>query len=221
MTPMRDAQGLIAVWLHVPPEHEDEFNDWYGLEHLAHVTSLPGFTSARRYAAIDSQPKYLAWYETEDERVEPGPAFQHLVQHPTGWSRRIRTFYGDNRLRHNYRLAWSQGVEPAPDAPLLYTVQTDCADPGRAAAFWDWYEREHLPALAAVPGVLRTRRYEAVTGTPRSLAAYELSASDVFESPAWLDARERSGIRTMQSLFANVHRTWYRLIRGTLRHDEC
>jgi hypothetical protein len=217
---MADAQGLITVWLHVPPEREDEFNDWYTLEHLAHVTNLPGFTGARRYAAVDTTPKYLAWYETEDERVEPGPAFQHIVQHPTGWSRRIRTFYGDHRLRHNYRLAWSQGAEPAPDAPWLYTVQTDCADPGRAAEFWDWYDREHLPALAAVPGVLRTRRYEAVMGAPCSLAAYELSAREAFESPAWLDARERSRTGTMKSLFANARRTWYRLLRGTLRHGE-
>jgi hypothetical protein len=214
------ARGLIAVWLHVPPEREEEFNDWYELEHLAHVTNLPGFTGARRYCADDAIPKYLAWYETDDERVEPGPAFQHIVKHPTGWSRRIRTFYGDHRIRHNCRLAWSHGMEPAADAPFLYTVQTDCGDPARAAEFWAWYDGEHLPALAAVPGVLRTRRYEAVTGSPRSLAAYELAAREVFESPAWLAAREASRTDKMKPLFANARRVMYRLIRGTLHHGE-
>jgi hypothetical protein len=35
--------GLLAVWLHVPPEREDEFNAWYNTEHIAQITSIPGF----------------------------------------------------------------------------------------------------------------------------------------------------------------------------------
>ena len=53
---MSAANGLIAVWLDVPAEREEEFNDWYNLEHLPQVVGLPGF--------IGGAPlKYLAWTE--------------------------------------------------------------------------------------------------------------------------------------------------------------
>src|SRR4051812_39535274 len=81
--PMTDAQGLITVWLNVPPEHDEEFNDWYNLEHLRQVVALPGFVRARRYSVDDAALKYLAWHETVDESVESGRDFQGIVEKPT------------------------------------------------------------------------------------------------------------------------------------------
>lgn len=214
-----DPQAVIAVWLHVDRRHEEEFNDWYELEHLPQVVNLPGFICARRYCAEDSSvPKFLAWYETQDPGVETAAPFQDLVANPTGWSQRMRRLYGENRIRNNYRLILSRGAAPAPDAPFLYMVQTDCGDASRRTEFFDWYDKEHLPALAAVPGVVRARRHEAVSGSPLSMAAYELASANVFESPAWLEARKASRTDEMRPLFAHARRTMYRLIRATLRH---
>jgi len=212
---MTAANGLVTVWLHVPPAREEEFNAWYDLEHIDDVIAVPGFTCARRYAADEQVPKYLAWYEAVDERVEPGPGFAGIVNHPTPWSSRMRGFYGENRWRNNYRLAWSRGAAPEPDAPWLYTVQTDCADPAQEAEFYDWYDNEHMPALAGVPGVLRARRYQAVSGSPASLSAFELSARDVFESPPWLEARKTPRTARIRTLFTNARRAMYRLILPT------
>src|SRR5687768_2855195 len=104
MSNTADAQGLITVWLNVAPEHEEEFNDWYAREHLQQVVALPGFVRARRYSAEDAPLKYLAWYETADEKVESGPDFQGIVEKPTAWSRRMRRLYGENRERMNFKL---------------------------------------------------------------------------------------------------------------------
>src|SRR5688572_4864243 len=101
---MADAQGLITVWLDVPQEREEEFNDWYNLEHLAQVVALPGFVSARRYRVDDAPLRYLAWYDTVDESIEGAADFQRIVEKPTPWSQRIRRFYGDKRERMNFRL---------------------------------------------------------------------------------------------------------------------
>jgi len=211
------ARGLVTVWLHVPPEREEEFNAWYDLEHIDQIVNIPGFACARRYVTNQQVPKYLAWYETIDERVEPGPSFQYAVANPTPWSRRMRGFYGDNRQRNNYRLAVDCGTEPQPDTPWLYLVQTDCADAARKIEFYEWYDREHLPALARVPGVQRARRYSAASGAPESLAAYELTTREVFESPAWLAARAAARTDAMRPLFAHARRAMYRLILPSVR----
>ncbi len=213
---MPAAKGLVTVWLHVPPEREEEFNAWYNLEHIAQVVNIPGFTAARRYAADGQVPKYLAWYEAVDEHVEPGPGFTQIVQHPTPWSLRIRRFYGENRFRNNYRMVSSFGTVPTPDAAWLYTVQADCADPAQLAEFNDWYDNEHMPALAEVPGVLRARRYVAVSGSPLSLSAFELTHREVFESPAWLEARQTPRTERIRKLFTNGRRIMYRLILPTM-----
>jgi len=207
-----DAQGMIAVWLHVAPQHEDEFNDWYELEHVDQVVALPGFVSGRRYAADDTVPKYLALYETADEHVEPGPHFQALVASPTPWSRRIRRLYGENRRRNNYRLLYATGPAPAPHAACLLMFQMDVA-PGDEAEFNDWYDREHVPLLAAVPGCLRARRFVAVSGAPRYMAAYEFLSPAVLESPGWKAARDTEWTARMRSRFVNPLRTVYRLVR--------
>ncbi len=213
---MAAAHGLVTVWLHVPPEREEEFNDWYNLEHIAQIVNIPGFTCGRRYATDQQVPKYLAWYEAIDEHVEPGPGFRHAVDHPTPWSLRMRRFYGENRFRNNYRLSSAFGAAPGPDASWLYLVQTDCADPAQAEEFDDWYDHEHLPALAQVPGVVRARRYIAVSGAPKSLAAFELAAREVYASPAWLAARETPRTARMRRLFSNARRAIYRLILPTV-----
>src|ERR1700754_4127696 len=101
---MSDARGLITVWLNVPPEREDEFNDWYNLEHLRQVVDLPGFVSARRYQVDDAPLRYLAWYDTADETIESGRDFQGLVEKPTPWSQRMRKHYGEQRERMNFKL---------------------------------------------------------------------------------------------------------------------
>ena len=63
---MDGAKGLITVRLHTPPEHEEEFNDWYDLEHVPQLTALRGFVRTRHYHCAESDIRYLAWYETTD-----------------------------------------------------------------------------------------------------------------------------------------------------------
>ena len=73
-----------------------------------------------------------------------------------------------------------------PDAPylLLYRLSLRPEDEHEVNA---WYTDEHLPELAAVPGVLCARRFAAVNADRRHtyLATYHLAAGDVLTSPAW------------------------------------
>jgi hypothetical protein len=48
-----------------------------------------------------------------------------------------------------------------------------------------WYNEEHLAERLAIPGFLSAARYEAVKGSPKHLAYYELESPAVLESAAY------------------------------------
>ena len=51
--------------------------------------------------------------------------------------------------------------------------------------FNERYNKEHLPELLSVPGILSAARYEAVKGGPQYLACYELDSVAVMQTPAF------------------------------------
>jgi hypothetical protein len=216
---MGAAQALITTWTHVAPEHEAAFNAWYDGEHVPGLVALPGFMLGRRYVCEGATPKYLAWYDTADEAVEPGPHFARYIANPTP---DFLKFAGllQHRERMNFRLMRDVGDTGCSDAPWVYLVHTDIPDQ-IAAEYNDWYDREHLPRLVTVPGVLRARRYDRVSGPgPRYLTAYELTASEVWESPAAHQARKTPWTEKMRSLFQNARRSMCRLILPPRRKNS-
>ncbi len=113
-----------------------------------------------------------------------------------------------------YRVLLRLGADGVA-APFLYTVEQDAA-PEHEAELNAWYAEEHLPRLGAVPGVLSARRFAAADAstTPRYLAAYRLAARAVFESPAWVEARETPWTLRARGFFRNARRTMRRMEGG-------
>ena len=102
------------------------------------------------------------------------------------------------------------GEAHAYDAPWHYIVATDVL-PAQEADFNAWYDTEHLPGLAAVPGVARASRYRVVEGTgPRYHASYDLAQRSAFNGPAWLAVRGTAWSARVRSAFVNTRRTMYR-----------
>jgi hypothetical protein len=60
--------------------------------------------------------------------------------------------------------------------------------PDVEAAFNAWYDSEHIPALARVPGVLCARRFRTSGGGPKYLALYHLASPGVVDTPDWKQA---------------------------------
>jgi hypothetical protein len=72
----------------------------------------------------------------------------------------------------------------------LHLVRMDVAH-DLEKTFNDVYDQEHVPALAAVPGVARATRYRNPSPTaPRYIAAYEIESPAVLQSAAWKSAGE-------------------------------
>jgi hypothetical protein len=213
---MASAKALMTAWTHVPPEREEEFNAWYDSEHLPEIVALPGFLLGRRYACEGAKPKYLAWYDAADETVEPGPHLKKYIADSAPSMQRIAAFL-QHRERMNFRLMRDVGARPQRDTPWLYIVHTDIPD-HIVDEYNEWYDKEHLPRLVTVPGVVRARRYTAVSGNPRYLTAYELTDKDAFESPAGLKARKTPWTEKMRSLFQNTRRSMCKLILPSVLH---
>ena len=131
----------------------------------------------------------------------------------------LRKLYGDNRERINFKLMCDVGQAPAPDAPWMYIVHTDIPD-HIVDEYNAWYDKEHLPRCAGIPGVLRARRYMATAGNPKYLTAYELSGPNVWESPAALAARKTPWTEKMRSLFSNTRRVLYKLVAPSVTHQQ-
>ena len=91
----------------------------------------------------------------------------------------------------------------AAGAKYVFMVSMDVA-PEKEALFNEVYDREHVPNLLAVPGVLRVtraksrpfavsvagERKEMPAASPSYTAIYELESPDVLVSEAWARAVE-------------------------------
>src|SRR3546814_14995276 len=98
------------------------------------------------------------------------------------------------------------GQAAGQPAPWFYVVETDIK-PGAEADFDRWYEEEHLPGLAAVPGTVRARRYLAREGSPRYYACYDLASREPFGSPARSEGRRvgKECVSTCRSRWSPYH----------------
>ncbi len=65
-------------------------------------------------------------------------------------------------------------------------------DPEHEAAFNEWYEKEHLPEVCALPGIVAGRRFKIVDKPGGYLTIYELESAEAVESEAYLAWRATS-----------------------------
>jgi hypothetical protein len=82
--------GLLVAMMEPDPSHEEEFNDWYDLEHIPQMSSVPGILSATRWICVAGWPRYLAVYDLEHIDVLASDAYRQATGgHFTPWSRRM------------------------------------------------------------------------------------------------------------------------------------
>jgi hypothetical protein len=74
---------------------EEEFNAWYNTVYIPGYLAVPGCLGARRYVAVEGQPKYLTLYEFEQAQVPESEAWTR-ARDSNPWTRRVRPY-----LRHD------------------------------------------------------------------------------------------------------------------------
>jgi hypothetical protein len=74
--------------------------------------------------------------------------------------------------------------------------------------FHAWYDTEHQPGRASLPGFLNARRFVCVDGWPRYLAIYDLETLAVLKSDEYLAASYSRFSNWGKRLLSNVYGQW-------------
>ncbi len=181
------AKGLLLVAFDFTNAHEDEFHDWYDLEHIPERQRVPGFRLCERWIGFANPKQAIATYDLDSLDVLKTPPYLAIAhENLSVWSKRVGPMC--TRL---IRFDGEQTLPGDADSPrgaggLLVNAMN--VAPDHEAEFNEWYDHEHIPALAAVPGVLSARRFKDPTGTHRYLALYHLKTPEVTLGADWKSA---------------------------------
>ena len=101
----------------------------------------------------------------------------------------------------------SRGAEPA----WHYVVEMDPAA-GWQDELMRWYDTEHMPGLASVPGSVHAARLLNHDHGPLSLACYDLVSPETLGSPPWLAVRGTAWSSRVRPHFTHTRRTMFRTL---------
>lgn len=105
-----------------------------------------------------------------------------------------------------------EGASRGKAAFWHYIVETDVV-PDMEADLNAWYNEEHLPGLASVPGTTRAQRFVVSEGGPRYHACYDLETEETFGCPAWLAVRATDWSSRVRPAFRNTKRTMFKIVK--------
>ena len=206
-------KGTLIAAMKLGRAAEDEFHDWYDTEHLPERQRVRGFLVCQRWIGTDDPKVSVATYDLEKVAVLTTPAYLAIGgDNLSPWSKRI-TARVDRLMRfEGDQILPGDALPPANAGGLLLNAMNIA--PELEAEFNEWYDTEHIPALAAVPGVLSARRFRG-TGNRKHVALYHLETPDVVESDEWKKARQSEWTSRLQPQFRDHLRlVLRRYVRG-------
>jgi hypothetical protein len=215
---MAKPRAILFGRMNIPAELEDEFNAWYNEEYLARrVERVPGFLAGRRYRVLEGAPKYATLYELASVDALRSPEYLAICEEeqtrPTQRYQRLRHRFTDFR-RTVYEEITPQPTDYHPPAGARVLLMAALVPPPEHEdEFHDWYNTEHLPALASVAGFLSARRFRLVEGDgPRYLALYDVASYDVLKGQEYLTKRESPWAERIRRLVVSRERNVYERI---------
>lgn len=184
---MSNAMGLLVAGFNYAAVAEDEFNDWYDTEHIPERNRISGFLTAQRWIGAEDPKISIATYDLENLDVLYSPPYRAIArENLSPWSKRmVRKCQRICRFEAEQILPGDRSSPENAEGMLLFAMNVA---PEAEAEFNAWYDTEHIPRLAAVPGCLSARRFRSREGTQRYIALYHLASPEIPASKAWEQA---------------------------------
>jgi hypothetical protein len=181
------ALGILIASMNMANAAEDEFHDWYDTEHMPERVACPGFLRCHRWIGVTDRKISVATYDLQTVDVLKGPDYSKIGgPNLSPWSKRLGSRY--ERLMRFEGEQVLPGDKIAPENAGGFLLNAMNCVPEHEAEFNEWYNTEHIPMLAAVPGVIMARRFRATNANRRYVALYHLESPDVQASQAWKNA---------------------------------
>ena len=194
------AKGILIAAMDFSAAPEDEFHDWYDLEHIPERLQIPGFLNAERWIGVKDPKISVATYDLAGIGVLKSAAYLAIAgENSSPWTRRMARFRKSLMRYEGEQIRPSELTAP-PGAEAVLLIGMNVV-PEHEAEFNKWYDSEHIPALAAVPGVLAARRYRGSGATQRYVTLYHLTVPEIPHSPAWKEAAETPWTQRIRAHF--------------------
>ncbi len=182
------AKGILIAAMDFSRAAEDEFHDWYDSEHMPERLRVPGFLNAERWIGAHDRKISVASYDLDGAAVLDSAAYRAVgYENSSPWTKRVTS-----RVERLMRFAGEQilpGDQTAPAGAGALLLNAMNVVPECESEFNEWYDTEHIPALAAVPGTLCARRFRSQErGVQRYVALYHLASPEVPDGAAWKKA---------------------------------
>jgi hypothetical protein len=194
------AKGTLIAAMNIAQAAEDEFHDWYDTEHLPERQRVPGFLVCQRWIGAHDRKVSVATYDLESVAVlKSAPYLASGGENLSPWSKRVTS-----RVERLMRFEGDQilpGDQLSPDNAGGLLLNAMNIAPEFEAEFNEWYDKEHIPALSAVPGVLCANRFRGASGNRKYVALYHLATPEVQESAEWKTARQSDWTSRLQPHF--------------------
>jgi len=206
-------KGTLIAAMNIGRAAEDEFQDWSATENLPERQRVPGFLACERWIGVDDRRISLATYDLESVTVLQSPGYLAIGgENLSPWSKRVTSQVNRLMRFEGDQILPGEQLPPAKAGGLLLNAMNIA--PELEAEFNEWYDKEHIPALAAVPGVLAARRFRG-TGNRKYVALYHLATPAVQESAEWKQARQSEWTSRLQPHFRDHLRlVTRRYVRG-------
>jgi hypothetical protein len=194
------AKGILIAAMDFSAGPEDEFHDWYDLEHIPERLRIPGFLNADRWIGNKDPKISVATYDLDNAGVLQSPPYQAIAgANSSPWTKRTARFRKGLMRFEGEQLFPGDKTAPSNAAALLLIAMN--VVPEADAEFNEWYNTEHIPALGSVPGTLCARRYRGAGATQRYAAIYHFANPDVPYSSAWKTAANTPWTERMRPHF--------------------
>ncbi|NLS08065.1 hypothetical protein HGP14_33255 [Rhizobium sp. P32RR-XVIII] len=189
--------AVLAIWNGIKPEAEDEFVTWHVREHIPERVGLPGFLRGRRYVALDGNPKYFNFYETESVADLSSPAYLARLDAPTPWTKSVVAHFTDTS-RTICAVALSRG---RGDGAALMTLQLSTSH--SAAVFTQAMQAIIVDALDR-PGVVGAHLLQGDPKASNQQTAEKKLRDKADEIASWILLIEAVGPEAFDRLQADL-----------------
>lgn len=158
-TPTKDCTGLMAFWAEIDAEYVLRYQQWHNCEHIPERVSIPGFVEGRRYRALDGNPSFLMFYDTETTSVLCSDAYMAALNAPTPWTREALPHFRKPTRDTFTRVAVAGDNSPRTAASYITSLRFDLPDESGETKYAD----EWVQAAAKLDHVERVRLYKVDT----------------------------------------------------------